>query len=292
MTSHRELIERLRQKKALTMQEVCGDYVSHSSYSRFIKGDQALSIDKLLYILGRMDLSFREAGLFDHNIQQSNEDRILMEEAMISQDAQLLGETADLFTEKAKRSYDSYGMMAIRLRLAMSNEVGAKQEKELLDYLFSVNNWDYKEMYLFTFVIDRMESSVILHHVNRTYQRRANEFYLERNLNLIIFLEEAHFEFLKRKESENAQKVLEMFEGLIVNRNFNNVQGHYVISSALHQVLLKHRPEYFEKIERLYHNFSVINGAFYTKRLQSRYLELQPIYQLPELNWAEDVDTF
>ena len=71
-TSHKDLIETLRKKKALSMQDICGDYVSHSSYSRFVNKGQTLAIDKLLYILRRMDLSFREAGLFDHNIQTSN----------------------------------------------------------------------------------------------------------------------------------------------------------------------------------------------------------------------------
>lgn len=288
MTSHKELIESLRKKKGLSMQEICGDYVSHSSYSRFIKTDQAMSMDKLLYILSRMDLSFREAGLFDHNIQQSNSDRVLMEEAMMSEDVDLMRETAELFDCKATRTYDSYGMMAIRLRLKMGNKAAAKQEKELLDYLFKVNNWDYKEMFLFTFIMDRMDSTVILHHINRTYQRRAAPLYLERNLNLIILLDEAHFEFLKRKEADNAQRMLRLFKELIVNRNFNNVQGHYAISNILHQVLQNNQPQDYEKLQRLYHNFSVIEGAFYTKRLQSRYLELQPIYQLPDLDWNEE----
>lgn len=285
MTSHKELIESLRKKKGLSMQEICGDYVSHSSYSRFIKTGQALSIDKLLYILNRMDLSFREAGLFDHNIQQSNSDRVLMEEALMSDDADLMRETAELFDQKATRTYDSYGMMAIRLRLKKGNDLAIKQEKELLDYLFKVNNWDYKEMFLFTFIMDRMDSTVILHHINRTYQRRAAPLYLERNLNLIILLDEAHFEFLKRREADNAQKMLELFKELIVNRNFNNVQGHYVVSNTLHQLLQHNRPQDYQKLQKLYHNFSVIQATFYTKHLQSRYLTLQPIYQLPDLDW-------
>lgn len=284
-TSHKDLIENLRKKKALSMQDICGDYISHSSYSRFINKGQTLAIDKLLYILWQMDLSFREAGLFDDNIQTSNEDKVLMEEVLAKNDIKLMGETAELFASKAKRTYDIYGMLAIQLRLRMGGETADKQEKELKDYLFNVQNWDFKEMYLFTFIMDRMESAVILHHVNRTYQRAAEPYLLERNLNLIILIGEAHFEFLKRKETNHAQQMLEQFETLTINRTFQSVQGHLAISQALHNVLKEHRLEDFQKIERLYHNFTVIEASFFANRLESRYQELQRIYQLPDINW-------
>lgn len=288
--SHKELIEQLRKKKALTMQEICGDYISHSSYSRFIKKDQSMAIDKLLYILRQMDLSFREAGLFDHNIQRSNADAVMMAEVMASNDLPLMEETAQLFASKAKRTYDIYGMMAIQVRLKMSGEIADKQERKLKEYLFNVNNWDFKEMFLFTFIIDRVESSIILNRVNRTYQQGADPYFLERNLNLIILTDEAHFEFLKRKETRNAQKMIDQFEALVVNRTFQSVQGYFTISQALHNVLKHHRPEDFQKITRLYHNFTTIDAIFFANRIKTRYLELQPLYQLPELNWQRTTD--
>lgn len=290
--SHKEIIESLRKKKALSMQEICGDYISHSSYSRFVKNGQTLAIDKLVYILSRMDLSFKEAALFDLSTNRSATDPLLMAEAMTSDDTAFIKQTADFFDSKAKGIYDLYGMMAIQLRLKMGGETAAKQEQALKDYLFRVRNWDFKEMYLFTFIIDRMESSVILRHVQRSYQRAAGDYYLERNLNLIILTEEAHFEFLRRKEPNNAQKMLDQFESLAVNRIFNSVQGHLAISQALHNVLKENRPEDFQKIERLYHNFTVIEAQTFAKRLQSRYQTLQSVYQLPELVWQEDTKGF
>ena len=281
--SHKELIESLRKKKALSMQVICGDYVSHSSYSRFVKQGQTLAIDKLLYILRQMDLSFREAGLFDHNIQRTNEDTLLMMDAMTSNDVAHMKEIADLFASKAKRTYDIYGMMAIQVRLKMGGETAAKQEQDLKDYLFKVQNWDFKEMYLFTFILDRMESSVILYYLNRTFRRAADPYFLERNLNLIILTDEAHFELLKRKELSHAQNVIEQFEKLVVNRTFHSVQGYFTISQALHNAVKEKRPEDLQKIARLYHNLMFIEASFFAKRLRSRYEELQAIYQLDDL---------
>lgn len=290
--SHKELIESLRKKKALSMQVICGDYVSHSSYSRFVKQGQTLAIDKLLYILRQMDLSFREAGLFDHNIQRSNEDTLLMMDAMTSNDVAHMKEIADLFASKAKRTYDIYGMMAIQVRLKMGGETAAKQEQDLKDYLFKVQNWDFKEMYLFTFILDRMESSVILYYLNRTFRRAADPYFLERNLNLIILTDEAHFELLKRKELSHAQNVIEQFEKLVVNRTFHSVQGYFTISQALHNAVKEKRPEDLQKIARLYHNLMFIEASFFAKRLRSRYEELQAIYQLDDLIWEEEIDGF
>lgn len=290
--SHKELIESLRKKKALSMQVICGDYVSHSSYSRFVKQGQTLAIDKLLYILRQMDLSFREAGLFDHNIQRTNEDTLLMMDAMTSNDVAHMKEIADLFASKAKRTYDIYGMMAIQVRLKMGGETAAKQEQDLKDYLFKVQNWDFKEMYLFTFILDRMESSVILYYLNRTFRRAADPYFLERNLNLIILTDEAHFELLKRKELSHAQNVIEQFEKLVVNRTFHSVQGYFTISQALHNAVKEKRPEDLQKIARLYHNLMFIEASFFAKRLRSRYEELQAIYQLDDLIWEEEIDGF
>lgn len=290
--SHKELIESLRKKKALSMQVICGDYVSHSSYSRFVKQGQTLAIDKLLYILRQMDLSFREAGLFDHNIQRTNEDTLLMMDAMTSNDVAHMKEIADLFASKAKRTYDIYGMMAIQVRLKMGGETAAKQEQDLKDYLFKVQNWDFKEMYLFTFILDRMESSVILYYLNRTFRRAADSYFLERNLNLIILTDEAHFELLKRKELSHAQNVIEQFEKLVVNRTFHSVQGYFTISQALHNAVKEKRPEDLQKIARLYHNLMFIEASFFAKRLRSRYEELQAIYQLDDLIWEEEIDGF
>lgn len=290
--SHKELIEGLRKKKALSMQAICGDYISHSSYSRFVKQGQTLAIDKLLYILRQMDLSFREAGLFDHNIQRTNEDTVLMAEAMTSNDVTHMKETADLFASKAKRTYDIYGMMAIQVRLKMGGETAAKQEQELKDYLFNVQNWHFKEMYLFTFIMDRMDSSVILYYLNSTFQRAADPYFLERNLNLIILTDEAHFEFLKRKEFVHAQKVIDQFESLVVNRTFHSVQGYFTISHALHNAVKEDRSENFQKIARLYHNFMFVEATFFANRLESRYRELQDVYQLPDMIWEEEVTGF
>ncbi len=290
--SHKELIESLRKKKALSMQVICGDYVSHSSYSRFVKQGQTLAIDKLLYILRQMDLSFREAGLFDHNIQRTNEDTLLMMDAMTSNDVAHMKEIADLFASKAKRTYDIYGMMAIQVRLKMGGETAAKQEQDLKDYLFKVQNWDFKEMYLFTFILDRMESSVILYYLNRTFRRAADPYFLERNLNLIILTDEAHFELLKRKELSHAQNVIEQFEKLVVNRTFHSVQGYFTISQALHNAVKEKRPEDLQKIARLYHNLMFIEASFFAKRLRSRYEEVQAIYQLDDLIWEEEIDGF
>ena len=290
--SHKELIESLRKKKALSMQDICGDYISHSSYSRFVKQGQTLAIDKLLYILRQMDLSFREAGLFDHNIQRTNEDTLLMMDAMTSNDVAHMKEIADLFASKAKRTYDIYGMMAIQVRLKMGGETAAKQEQDLKDYLFKVQNWDFKEMYLFTFILDRMESSVILYYLNRTFRRAADPYFLERNLNLIILTDEAHFELLKRKELSHAQNVIEQFEKLVVNRTFHSVQGYFTISQALHNAVKEKRPEDLQKIARLYHNLMFIEASFFAKRLRSRYEELQAIYQLDDLVWEEEIDGF
>lgn len=107
MNAYKDIIEDLRKKNGLSMQEICGEYIAHSSYSRFINKRQTLSAEKLIYILSQMDLSFREVGLFDQVIQTTNADKIVMAQVIHSGDATLMKQTIDLFASKSKREYDT-----------------------------------------------------------------------------------------------------------------------------------------------------------------------------------------
>jgi len=279
------LVEEFRQKKGLTMQEICGDVISHSSYSRFINKNQALSADKLLYIIDQMDLSFREVGMFDQIIHLTNADKVRMAKTIDSGDSRAMAQLADDFTKKSQREYDTYGMMSIRLKLKMGDKVAQQQTEKLRKYLFQVDHWDYKEMYLFTLIINQMPTSLIQMVVKHTYSRAAAPLYLERNLNLTILLDEAHFEFLKRREFGQAQETLEQLTGLVVNKTFQTVVAFHAISQTLHQSVMKTEPEIINKILRLYRNFLDVQSDYLAIRIKTRYEELKNIYDLPEIAW-------
>ena len=285
LKDYSSLIEEYRMKNGLSMQDICGDYISHSSYSRFINKNQTISADKLIYMINRLDLNFREVGLFDQVIFLTNEDKVRMARVLDSGDLQAMADLADEFSSISKREYDTHGMMAIRIRLKIGGEVASQQVKKLYDYLSKVEQWDYKEMYLFTFIIDKVESSIIQMVVKRVYNRAADPLYLERNLNLTILLDEAHFEFLRRGEFEQAQQVLQQLSDLVINKSFQTVFGHYSISQALHQYLVKSNPENFNKISRLYRNLKNVQSDFLAIRLKNRYDELKTIHDLNEIEW-------
>lgn len=285
LKDYRSLIEEYRKKNGLSMQEICGDYISHSSYSRFIKKNQTLSADKLIYMIDRLDLNFREVGLFDQVIFLTNDDKVRMARVLDSGDLQAMADLADEFSSVSKREYDTHGMMAIRIRLKIGGEIASQQVKKLYDYLSKVEQWDYKEMYLFTFIIDKVESSIIQMVVKRVYNRAADSLYLERNLNLTILLDEAHFEFLRRGEFEQAQQVLQQLSDLVINKSFQTVFGLYSISQALHQNLVQTNPENFNKIGRLYRNLIKVQSDFLAIRLKNRYDELKTIHDLTEIEW-------
>lgn len=176
--------------------------------------------------------------------------------------------------------------MVIQLRLKMGGETATQQIQVLTEYLFKVQNWDYKEMYLFTFIMNQIDNSVILTQVNRSFKRAADPLYLERNLNLTILLDEAHFEFLKRFELDYAQKIFNKLTSLVINKTFHTVQGFYTINQALHNLLVKGRAEDQDKIVRLHDNFIFVGADFLALRLKNRYIELQPIYSLPDIEWT------
>lgn len=282
------LVETLRKKKDLSMKDICGDYMSHSSYSRFVSKNQSLSIDRLLYILHRMDLSFREAGLFDHNIQATQADNVLMSQVLLRKNQEEMAKLAEEFQLKSNRDYDIYGMMAIQVNLEMGGETRAKQIKALKDYLFHVNDWDYKEMYLFSFILHQSSSTVIMSIINRLYKRAAEPLYLEHNLNLIILIAKAHLEYLKRQELDCAKTLLEKLNNLTVNKTFHTIQAYATINQALHQYVSQRIDIDYQKIKRLHRNFKEFDSPFLANRLQENYSHLKQIYDLPSLEDEEN----
>lgn len=283
LTTKQSVVEELRKRKGFSMSEICGDYVSHSSYSRFINHQQLMSIDKLMYILKQMDLSFREATLFDHVIQAANEDWLLMERLLKEGELAEMAATVELFEAASYREYDAYGMMAIQIRLKMGGEVADKQIASLKKYLFQVHNWTYKEMYLFTFILDKVSTQIILLRVRRAFQRAADPYYLERNLNLIILLEAAHLELLKRQELTAAQETFDKLDQLYVNKAYVGQQAFRAINRLIHELVTDEKPDTLTRLEALYHNFLLCEADFLALRLKSRYTALQAVYQLPDL---------
>ena len=138
---------------------------------------------------------------------------------------------------------------------------------------------------MFTFILQQMESSFILTQVNRVYKRAAGPLYLERNLNLTILLDEAHFEMLKRGQQNQAQDMFDKLTSLVINKTFHTVQGFYTINQSLHHLVVEGQVEDYDKKVRLQRNFTNMGAEFLARRLQMRYEELKPVYDLPEIEW-------
>ena len=284
-TNYIKLIESLRHKQALSVRELCGNQVSHSSYSRFIHKGQALSADKLIYLLKQLELNGREILQFDQINSTSYDDYISMDEAIQSNDLKVMERVAAEFNRQSSLSYDYFALMAIQIRLQMGEIVEAQQIQKIKEHIFQVQHWGYKEIQLYTLILHQNRSSVILSEINKVYSRAANTLYLEKNLDLIRLLDTAHYEFLKRSDTRYAKDIIEKMASLMVNQTHLPVQAFYAINRSLHAAVFSRREADYAQISRLYKNFQIFDMAFLARRLRSRYEELQPIHGLSKLKW-------
>lgn len=287
MVEYIEVIEDLRKKKMLSMQAICGDLISHASYSRFKNKSQVLSINKMLYIMHQLDLSFREATLFNLDAQTVNEEKILLSDVLQVGDIEEMSRVAKYFDSKVKEDYDAYALLSIQLRLEIGGEIERKQISDLKHYLFSIDNWSHREMYLFSFILYQSESIVIETTINRLFEKAAPPFYLEINLNLIILIGAAHLEILNRQELRSAEELMRKLEALAVHKKFYTVQAFVSINRVLHTYAIKKQTEDYRKICRIYRNFKSFDLTFLAHRLEKHYIKLETVYDLPTINWNE-----
>lgn len=269
------------------MQAICGDFISHASYSRFKNKSQVLSINKMLYIMHQLDLSFREGTLFNLDAQTVNEDKILMSDVLQIGDVEEMSRVATYFDSKVIEEYDAYALLSIQLRLKIGGEIEQKQINDLKHYLFSIDNWSHREMYLFSFILYQSESVVIEATINRLYEKAAPPFYLERNLNLIILIGAAHLEILNRQEFRTAEALIRKLEALAVHKKFHTVQAFVSINRILHSFAIKKQTEDYQKICRIHRNFKNYDLNYLAQRLERHYIKLQKVYNLPLINWKD-----
>lgn len=279
------MIESLRVQQGLSVRELCGNKLSHSSYSRFIHKDQALSADKLIYLLKRLELNEFELLQVGKIISSSYDEYMSMEEKIQINDLAVMERVATEFARQSSLKYDYFALKAIQIRLQMGETFADQQIQKIKEHIFQVQRWGYKEIQLYTLVLQHNRSSVILASINKVYSYAANPLYLEKNLDLIRLLDTAHYEFMKRSDTRYAKDTIEKLESLMVNQTILQVHAFYAITSSLNAAVFHGREKDYARIIRLYNNYQRFDMTFFARRLRRRYDELQPIHNLSKLKW-------
>lgn len=285
--NYKNLIESLRHKQAISVRELCGTQVSHSSYSRFIHKNQALSANKLIYLLKQLELNRREILQFDQPISSTYEEYIRLDDAIQSKDLKEMERVAAEFDRQSSLSYDYFALMAIQIRLQMGEIVEGQQIQKIKEHIFQIQDWGYKEIQLYTLILYQNRSSVILSVINKLYSQAANPLYLEKNFDLIQLLDTAHYEFLKRSDTRYAKDIIKKMTSLMINQTPLPVHAFYAINRSLNVVVFQARAEDYARILRLYRNYQGFEMAFLARRLRSRYEELATIHGLKKLKWED-----
>lgn len=278
-------IESFRQKRRMSMQELVGSQISHSTYSRFISGKSRLAADTFIYLLENLNLSFQELSSFDHEVHQVNNYKLQVQQAIQQENIEKMEDLKTQITPLSKFQYDSYHLLIIRLDIQIDRLLKTETDHGVVDHLNNVNNWTFKELYLFQLYTDYFDSQVIRTFVKQQIRNHPNKSDLERNINLILFLHRTSITFLERREIKYAKRTIDALRAYIPELGFTTMRFCYVMDLALLNLALDQSPSNLNKIRRLYRTSLEMDCPFLANELAKYYRELEDIYQLPPLDF-------
>src|SRR5699024_2093879 len=151
------LIREFRQSRNLTMKEVCDTDLSVAQLSKFERGVSEITINKLLVILDKLNITIEEFFHAEQEFELSEFEQLIvkMKEHYIKNDADRLLELRNEQLKKYKKSnikfFELNAIMLSALLKDLTNDKSKapEMEEKLIDHLLEVDIWCHYEIVLF-----------------------------------------------------------------------------------------------------------------------------------------------
>ena len=164
------LIREFRQSRNLTMKEVCDTDLSIAQLSKFERGVSEITINKLLVILDKLNITIEEFFHAEQEFELSEFEQLIvkMKEHYIKNDADRIVELRDNQLEKYKQKnvkfFELNAIMLSALLKDLTNEKTKEPEMEekLIDHLLEVDIWCHYEIVLFANSISLFNTNTLV----------------------------------------------------------------------------------------------------------------------------------
>lgn len=275
----------IKKSKNIPINEVIGDHLTRSAYSRFASGKTNTSIDNFAYMLNNLHVSFEEFN-YIKNQYEPDKYHILLKKAQIANHQHNINQLKSImnkFQSYAKITDDVvplhlYCIVKLTINHLLNIPYDQYAQKTITDYLTQCESWSHYELVLFNNVmfvfnlqlIDIMKKKVI-HNLEKYQNLRSygsESFRVLINI-LTLFLDNKHLkeaillineieDFPLRPDMFFEQTIRMFFKGVIKLVEYNEKNNHELTNSlTILQTISKNDyyiafKLYLNKIETLY----------------------------------------
>lgn len=231
------LIREFRQSRNLTIKEVCDNELSIAQLSKFERGVSEITINKLLVILDKLNITIEEFFHAEQEFELSEFEQLIVEmkgyyiQNDVSQIVRLRDEQLDKFKQKNVKFFELNAIMLSALLKDLMNEKSKEPEMEekLIDHLMDVDIWCHYEIILFANSISLFNSNTLItltnEMINNTkYYQEINKhrvITIQTLINVILTLLENGETAQSKKFQDKLSELLEMDQYMLYERNLS-----------------------------------------------------------------------
>lgn len=271
------LIREFRQSRNLTMKEVCDTDLSIAQLSKFERGVSEITINKLLVILDKLNITIEEFFHAEQEFELSEFEQLIvtMKEHYIKNDAgriiELRNEQLEKHSQKNVKFFELNAIMLSALLKDLKNEKTKEPEMEekLIDHLLEVDIWCHYEIVLFANSISLFNTNTLVTLTNemisntKYYQeiKKHRVITIQTLINVILTLLENGETEQSKIFQDKLTELLEMDQYLLYERNVSiYLAGFYLYKTGQKEDGLKSMQQAIStfkdlKIDQLAQNF-------------------------------------
>ncbi len=264
------LIREFRQSRNLTMKEVCDKDLSVAQLSKFERGVSELTINKLLVILDKLNITIEEFFHAEQEFELSEFDQLIikMKELYINRDIDSLKNIRDeqlkKYEQRGVKFFELNAVMLSALLKDLDKEgyVSDEREAKLIDHLMEVDIWCNYEIVLFANSISLFTTEALImltnEMINNTKYYRVigkhRMITIQTLTNVILILLEKGETFHSKRFHGIMENLLETDQYLLYEKNVSKYLGgfyHYSIGDeALGLEMMQESIRIFEMLDR------------------------------------------
>lgn len=166
-----ETFHKIRKQFGISLSELSSIGIQKSTLSNFERGKSMMTFDKVVLTLQYMGVSLEDFENFLNRYYALDPLFLLdqVQEVVISNQSEKLNKLLDI----AEQEGHHYIALAIKQLL---NKVSKKEVEEIVDYLYQIEVWSYKELCIFYLVIETLNSSDIIYLLRNFFKNNHGLF--------------------------------------------------------------------------------------------------------------------
>ncbi|MDH6363687.1 Rgg/GadR/MutR family transcriptional activator [Enterococcus sp. PF1-24] len=288
-----ETISKIQTEKNIPVKDLCHDFMSKSTYSRFVNGESDTTTTVFFHLLEQLHISSKEFFFIKNDYSLDNQESYLLEISSSSSNR----DTSTLYRLKkecdlqSKRKNDTFHHLSAICFLHICRIKNKKYDvvcqNDIKNYLLGVASWSRYEIVLFNsvmFIFDLDFIEKILPRLLRNVSKYKKIIdFTSDNFGILLNI---YTLYLMQKKLDKALYILKKIKSLDIPELFVRERLYLNFLKGINQLLLYEDSSGFIKITDTLNTCNFLNLTSQKSMLVSFYNTISTVYKLPNLNNA------